>query len=126
MAVCAACGIFVTFGPIGHFGRHAGTLVYILMGAIQALPFLTSALCERTMWSQLLSSEQGMLIGLVAAYLVGSHVYANATPRLWPSTFGFHELWHLLVVLGSAASWGVNTSLLQRREALVYYAAASP
>mmetsp|Transcript_8405 Transcript_8405/g.12551 ORF Transcript_8405/g.12551 Transcript_8405/m.12551 type:complete len:294 (+) Transcript_8405:334-1215(+) len=124
MAVCAACGIFLTFGPIGHLGRHAGAVVYIVMGLVQTLPLLTSAFSERTMWSQLLTSEQNLLIALAAAYLVGSQIYANATPKLWPSTFGFHELWHLLVVIGSAASWAVNCSLLQRREALLYYAAS--
>ena len=124
MAVCAACGIFLTFGPIGHLGRHAGAVVYIVMGLVQTLPLLTSAFSERTMWSQLLASEQNLLIALAAAYLVGSQIYANATPKLWPSTFGFHELWHLLVVIGSAASWAVNCSLLQRREALLYYAAS--
>jgi hemolysin III len=125
MAVCAACGVFLTFGPIGHLGRHAGALVYIVMGAVQVLPLLTCLLSERTMWSQLLPLEQNLLISLAAAYLVGSHIYANATPRLWSATFGFHELWHLLVVIGSASSWAVNCSLLQRREALLYYTSAS-
>lgn len=119
MGVCAACGIFLTFGPIGHLGRHAGALVYIVMGLMQTLPMLTTTFTERSMWSQLLTSEQNLLIGLALAYLVGSQIYANATPRLWPRVFGFHELWHLLVFVGSASSWAVNCSLLKRSQELM-------
>jgi hemolysin III len=37
-----------------------------------------------------------------ALYLVGVVVLTLDRPRLWPGTFGSHELWHLFVLGGSA------------------------
>ena len=56
---------------------------------------------------------------LAASYLGGSQIYANSVPKLWPRVFGFHELWHLLVVVGSVCSYATNCSLLMRRAAVV-------
>lgn len=35
-------------------------------------------------------------------YSVGTVVYGTNRPRLWPGTFGSHDLWHLFVMAGSA------------------------
>ena len=44
--------------------------------------------------------------GLV--YSVGAIVYGLRRPNPWPGAFGFHELWHLFVVVGSACHfWAV-------------------
>jgi len=36
-------------------------------------------------------------------YSLGAVLYATKWPKLWPPVFGFHELWHLFVLAGSAA-----------------------
>ncbi len=36
------------------------------------------------------------------AYTVGAAIYAKKWPDPWPPNFGFHEIWHLFVMLGSA------------------------
>lgn len=45
-----------------------------------------------------------------ALYSFGAVAYARRWPRLWPGVFGFHELFHLCVIGGSAATvavvWG--------------------
>ena len=38
-----------------------------------------------------------------AIYLVGGIVYARRAPNPWPGWFGFHEVFHVLVVVGGAA-----------------------
>ena len=44
--------------------------------------------------------------GLV--YSLGAIVYGLRRPNPWPGVFGFHELWHLFVVVGSACHfWAV-------------------
>lgn len=48
------------------------------------------------------------------AYTVGAVVYATKWPRLWPGTFGFHELWHLFVLAGWACHAVVVWLLLLR------------
>jgi hemolysin III len=35
-------------------------------------------------------------------YTVGAVVFATNRPRLWPGTFGSHDLWHVFVLGGSA------------------------
>lgn len=35
------------------------------------------------------------------AYSVGAIVYAAKRPALWPATFGYHELFHLLTLVGA-------------------------
>ena len=35
-------------------------------------------------------------------YTVGAFVYATKRPDPWPETFGFHALWHLFVLAGTA------------------------
>jgi hemolysin III len=37
-----------------------------------------------------------------AAYTVGSLVYASKRPDPFPRVLGFHEIWHLFVIAGSA------------------------
>ena len=42
-----------------------------------------------------------LLLGFVV-YTVGGYIYTTEYPNPYPGRFGFHELWHVCVVLGSA------------------------
>jgi hemolysin III len=42
------------------------------------------------------------LLGGGGLYSAGALVYAVRRPVLWPRVFGFHELFHLLVIAGNA------------------------
>ncbi len=42
-----------------------------------------------------------LILGGGLAYTVGAAIYAKKWPNPWPPTFGFHEIWHLFVMLGS-------------------------
>jgi hemolysin III len=48
----------------------------------------------------------GAVVALVVAggvtYTLGAIVYATKRPNPWPPHFGFHEIWHLFVMGGSA------------------------
>lgn len=46
------------------------------------------------------------------AYTVGAVVYALKRPDPWPEVFGFHEIWHLFVLVGAGAHFGLVRSLL--------------
>ena len=51
-----------------------------------------------------LSAAPIVLLGLGALlYCVGACVYAFQRPDPWPSTFGFHEVFHSLVILAAAS-----------------------
>jgi hemolysin III len=38
-------------------------------------------------------------------YTVGGYIYSTEYPNPWPGRFGFHEMWHIFVVLGAAVHW---------------------
>jgi hemolysin III len=45
----------------------------------------------------------GALVALVLGgvfFTVGALVYVTKKPDFWPGAFGFHELWHIFVILG--------------------------
>ena len=47
-----------------------------------------------------------MLLGVGGAlYMVGAVVYAARKPNPWPRTFGFHEVFHTLVILAAATQF---------------------
>ena len=51
----------------------------------------------------------GMLALGGAAYVTGAIVYARQRPNPWPRTFGFHEIFHTLVVAAAVLQWIVIT-----------------
>lgn len=58
-------------------------------------------------------AELVMLAAGGAAYTVGAVVFALHRPNPWPAVFGFHEVFHALVVVGAACHW-VAVLLLTR------------
>ncbi len=53
----------------------------------------------------LMALPLGALVWLLAgglSYTGGAIIYALKRPDPWPRTFGFHALWHLFVLIGSA------------------------
>jgi hemolysin III len=52
-----------------------------------------------------------LLVGGVA-YTMGAIVYALKRPDPWPEVFGFHEIWHLFVLVAAGAHFGLVRSLL--------------
>jgi hemolysin III len=72
----------------------AASYVAVGSAAVAALP----RLLER------LSAAPTILLGLGGLlYCVGACVYALKRPDPWPNTFGFHEVFHSLVILAAAS-----------------------
>ncbi len=44
-----------------------------------------------------------------AVYVAGAVVYARQRPNPWPRTFGFHEIFHTLVIAAAVMQWIVIT-----------------
>jgi len=55
-----------------------------------------------------------VLIGGVL-YTAGGIVYALHRPNPWPRTFGYHEVFHTLVVLAAACHFAVAASIVSAR-----------
>jgi hemolysin III len=73
-------------------------LVYLVAGwqIVLDLPAYAAALS---------AAELTMLAVGGACYSLGAGVYALRRPNPWPAVFGYHELFHVLVVLGATCHW---------------------
>jgi hemolysin III len=91
----AVAGVAFSLGWIdAPRGLRAGSYLGLGWVAVIALPQLLGAL------------RPAALILLVAGgllYSAGAIVYARQRPDPWPRTFGFHEVFHALVIAAAAA-----------------------
>ena len=74
--------------------RWAGTLIYVAVGwsSLAAAP----ALARASVGALVLLGIGGLV------YSVGAVVYALGRPNPWPRVFGFHEIFHTLVLAAAA------------------------
>jgi len=79
-----------------------GVVVYVALGwvAVVALPQLLR---------QLGVVGTGLLVAGGLAYSAGALVYARRRPNPAPAVFGYHEIFHLLVVVGVALHFAAVT-----------------
>ncbi len=91
----AVIGAVVAASPLTG-PRWLTVAAYASFGALGAIPLLRIA--------EVLPLP-GVLLVIVGgtAYLVGGVIYARRRPDPWPRWFGFHEVFHALVVIGGAA-----------------------
>ena len=89
----AAAGIVFEWMPIPA-PRGYVTSVYMFLGWIGAFAFVP--LYETTGWLGV-----GLVAGGGLAYTIGAIVHAARRPDPWPETFGYHEIFHVFVILAA-------------------------
>lgn len=91
----AIAGVLLSVLWIGA-PRWLTAATYLSLGwaALLAVPQLISGL---PLWPLLLLGLGGLL------YSAGAVIYATQRPNPWPATFGFHEVFHVLVIAAAAA-----------------------
>ncbi len=91
----ATVGIVAEWLPV-HPPAGVMNAAYLTFGwgTVAFLPWLLTDLSARQL---LLLFAGGM------AYTVGAVVVGSRQPDPWPNTFGYHEIWHLLVVVAVVA-----------------------
>ncbi len=75
--------------------RGLTALLYVLMGwtALVALyPLVIKLPTAGLLW----------LVAGGIAYTVGAIIYSRKFPNPWPNVFGFHEIFHVFILIGSA------------------------
>ena len=64
----------------------------------------------------LVDSLTGLQLGLIVAggvaYTVGFPVLLTHRPNPWPTTFGYHEVWHLLTVVAAVLHFAAVADVL--------------
>jgi hemolysin III len=80
--------------------RRLGLVLYLTLGwlALVATPEIMRGLSP---------AEIGLLLAGGLGYTLGAAMFANAWPRLWPTVFGYHEVWHVMVVAGGVCHYVV-------------------
>lgn len=75
--------------------KRVATIPYVALGwiAVAVIPAL---------FDRLGVAGVALLVGGGALYTVGAVVFARQRPDPWPAVFGYHELFHVLVVAGAA------------------------
>jgi hemolysin III len=96
--VLAGSGVVVATTGI-PLPRWATVVLYLGVG--WTVVFFLPALGERIHTSGLLVLAIGG-----ALYCAGAVVYALKRPQLWPNVFGYHEVFHILVIAASAVYFG--------------------
>lgn len=93
--VLAAIGVASTvFAP--HLSRRYTVGLYLGMGWLGLIP-------APTVTGLLPPLALALLVGGGLLYSVGAIIYARRWPDPFPSTFGFHEIFHLFTIAGNAA-----------------------
>lgn len=89
----AISGILLKIFWIGA-PRWLSTLIYVAMGwaCVFGLSTMKATMPE--------ASFDWLVYGGIA-YTLGAVVYGTKWPNPWPTTFGFHEIWHVFVLAGA-------------------------
>jgi hemolysin III len=93
----AAAGVTLSLGWI-HAPRSVHAASYLTLGwlAVIAVPQLLHTLGPAPL---ALLGAGGVM------YSLGAVIYTRQRPDPWPSTFGFHEIFHVLVIAAAAAQY---------------------
>lgn len=83
------------------------TSIFVAQGAISSLPVAAVDL----------STFEMCALGISAvSYCCGACVYCFEFPDPSPKHFGYHELWHLLIVIAAAGTYTTNISVIGRSQ----------
>jgi len=95
--IAASVGIVLTL--VGsNLPRYVTATPYVVLGwgAVVIMPAVKAQLGMTCFW---LISAGGL------AYTVGAVIYARRKPNPWPRFFGYHEIFHVLVLIAAATHY---------------------
>jgi len=104
VAVCGATGMVLKL-VLFQRARVVSYALYPIMGwaAVLAAPALTDSLT---------GVQLALVIGGGLAYTIGFPILLVGRPDPWPTTFGYHEVWHLCTVLAAALHFAAVTTIV--------------
>jgi hemolysin III len=75
--------------------RILSTMLYLLMGWLGVAPL-------RELWRDMPHLSFFLILGGGIAYSIGAIIYALKRPNPLPGVFGFHEIFHIMILLGAS------------------------
>lgn len=81
------------------------TLIYMTMGWLLLIPI-------QQILASMTSSQQTLLFAGGAAFTTGAVFYAARKPLMLPGLFSFHELFHVMVLIGAGCHYAMIYSAL--------------
>lgn len=88
-----------------HRFRALNAMLYVLLGcaAVPTVPWL---------WEALGAYRTALLLGGGAIYIAGAAVYSKRWPNPAPAHFGYHELFHLMVIAAAGLHFAAVLDLV--------------
>jgi len=77
-----------------HAPRILSPVIYMLMGWMAVIPF-------RQLWFLMTPVSLILLVSGGIAFSIGAAIYTVKKPNPYPGIFGFHEIFHLFILLGA-------------------------
>lgn len=74
--------------------RILSTVLYLLMGWLAIIPL-------RMLWQNMPHTSFFLILGGGIAYSIGALIYALKKPHPAPGIFGFHEIFHVMILAGA-------------------------
>jgi hemolysin III len=93
----AAAGIALR-SSIPNLPKYITSTMFITLGWLPPLALLIRG-------STLSASELALLAIGGLFYSIGFYIYVRERPNFLPGRFGFHELWHIMVIIASVFHW---------------------
>ncbi len=102
----AALGLLHTLFFVHGF-RSLNAVLYVVLGcvAVPALPWL---------WQSMGPFRTALLAAGGVIYIAGAVVYARRWPNPWPRYFGYHEVFHLMVIAAAMLHFTAVLDLVVR------------
>jgi hemolysin III len=90
---CVLAGLFFKIFYL-HAPRIISPILYLLMGWMALIPM-------NILWHSMSSLSFWLLVAGGVAYSIGAVIYALKKPNPLPGVFGFHEIFHIFILLGA-------------------------
>mmetsp|Transcript_1358 Transcript_1358/g.1831 ORF Transcript_1358/g.1831 Transcript_1358/m.1831 type:complete len:275 (+) Transcript_1358:261-1085(+) len=98
--ILAICGMIMTACIHSKMPKWLSMTLYITMGWLGAC---------MTYWLAPFLGLGGLILFVLGGlfFTVGGYIFYTEQPNPIPGTFGFHEIWHVLVMLGAVTHWAM-------------------
>mmetsp|Transcript_21028 Transcript_21028/g.31904 ORF Transcript_21028/g.31904 Transcript_21028/m.31904 type:complete len:264 (+) Transcript_21028:55-846(+) len=101
---CSVVWFLAIIGMVSTWTLHGSIPKWMSMTTYLTLGWL-GALMSYWLWGALGTEGMGIFVGGGIFYTIGGFVYTTEKPNPIPGSFGFHEIWHIMVILGAAVHW---------------------